>query len=270
MGGGGSMKSLFFSIICVIFFNLTQIFTYNPEDIKNLMLNEKDLSNADFSDADLSNLDLSYKDFKQANFNNSILTNSKFDHSNLYKANFCFAKAQKTSFLGCNMKQANLNQANVKGAKFGDIKLKPWECADMDKVWILGADLSNSDLSNVRLTNCVYDKKTNFSEAQMVMIEINQKLFKNTIFEDVYFIPKPELKDILKEIDELKKIKITSYMIKRQCPTCKIKFSDLGVAAKLNCGHVFCKDCMDKQFSHDYKCPLCDFSTNFYTLIQTN
>ncbi len=116
-------------------------------DLTNTILQGANLTNARLEGADLTSTALPNADLISANLTGANLTNTLLVSADLTNASLQDANLTKARLLGADLTNARLQVANLTSA---DLRL-----ADLTDAYLWGADLTNVDLEKANLTNAV-------------------------------------------------------------------------------------------------------------------
>jgi uncharacterized protein YjbI with pentapeptide repeats len=117
---------------------------------------------------DLSYMNLSYIDIRGAKLNNAILERTKFKHTILQGAVLSKAKLLYANLQGSNLSYADFTGADLRGVNMKNVILY--------KTNFTGADLRGADLTDARI-----DATTNFMEANMINIIVDENKLNKAI-----------------------------------------------------------------------------------------
>lgn len=134
------------------------------EDQYSVFRDKVNAEKIELTGKDLSNYSFKKSSFVDAKLNNCELKNTSFKDSNMWGCDFTNIKTESTNF-----SRTNLCSADFKGADFGPD-------TDMSHANLIGADLRDTDLRNVNLSNAVYNKTT------MLPNDIPEYLTRSMIF----------------------------------------------------------------------------------------
>ncbi|MGK7934024.1 MAG: pentapeptide repeat-containing protein [Microcystaceae cyanobacterium] len=119
------------------------------EDLHGLNLKNANLQGADFSYTNLRDVDLSGADLRDAYFNEADLTGANLENAILTNASLV-----KTYLIKANLTSADLQNAYLSGAYLTR--------GNLEKALLQGAYFNGTQLTGAKLTNAIYDDKTQF------------------------------------------------------------------------------------------------------------
>ena len=125
-------------------------------NLKGADLSEASLSMLNFARADLSKADLSGANFYGSNFERAVLDGAVIMWTNLEQANLCSASLQGADLRWANLAGADLSRANLKFANLEGANLYGAKLAETK---LHGAKLANTDLDHAQLKSAKLDKK---------------------------------------------------------------------------------------------------------------
>ena len=135
--------------------------------------------------------------------------------------------------------------------------------------------LSNPDINYVRLENCKYCKiarmrnydqhrrNGSIPERINVVNYYTPAYYNYTYYNSVYYNPifeeyqDVELNTTLKRLNSSTSLQISNKI--DFCPICQDKIDTNIIIRKLDCGHKFHQECVDKWLETNAKCPVCRY-----------
>jgi len=115
------------------------------------------ISYVDLSNADLKNIEIDNFDLSKVNFFESNLTNASLQGADLTSANLLDSDLTNTILQGANLTNARLEGADLTSTALpnADLISADLRLADLTDAYLWGADLTNVDLEKANLTNVV-------------------------------------------------------------------------------------------------------------------
>ena len=132
---------------------------FSNQDLTDAFIVNSSSRDADFSNAQLVRSDLIRTDFSGANFNRANLAFAKMSNTELMNTNFEGANLSYATLYGADLSSPGFEYANLVGADLEEVNI-----AENTQVNVTGAKLQNAVLTDVDLSNFIFDATTEFNQ----------------------------------------------------------------------------------------------------------
>ena len=139
--------------------------------IAQLREHNEDLSGINLDSGVLQNLDLSNSHIWSASFIQAILSNSVFNHSHLVMPNFSKARLDKAQFIAASLNTAFLQETIMTDADLSQVKMN--QCVAGPSTTFNGANFRDATISNSVFLGTNFDN-TVFTNANLIEVHMHK------------------------------------------------------------------------------------------------
>ena len=144
-------------------FEIEPVEKYTKEDLSNLDIKDKTISNTNFDRCNLITSDYKNTYFEKVTFSNCDLSNTKFIDCNFREVEFNNCKLVGVNISNCHMTKVSINTSQSKYINIIDTKTK--------ELTIKDSDFTESSFYNVELLKTILDN-SKFNQAEIVQTKL--------------------------------------------------------------------------------------------------